>query len=147
MRRREFITLASSTAIAWPLAARAQKKAMPLIGFLGLRTPEFDAALLSEFRRGMSEGGFVEGTNVAIEFRWAAGHFDRLPALAEDLVRQRVDLLVTTGGTAAARAAKAVAASTPIVFVIGDDPVQYGLVPALIDQAEISPASRIFSAR
>jgi putative ABC transport system substrate-binding protein len=87
------------------LVARAQRASIPLIGFLGVRPPEFDAAMLAEFRRGMNEKGYVEGTNVAIEFRWAAGQFDRLPALADDLVRQRVDLLVTSGGTASARQA------------------------------------------
>jgi putative ABC transport system substrate-binding protein len=130
MRRREFIAGLGGAAV-WPFAARAQKPAMPVIGYIGVRTPEFDAAGLAEFRRGMNEAGYVEGRNVRIEFRWAAGQFDRLPALADDLVRQRVDLLVTTGGTAAARAAKAATTAIPIVFSIGDDPVQFGLVASL----------------
>jgi len=104
---------------------------MPVIGFLGVRTPEFDASMLAEFRRGLNEKGYAEGMNVAIEFRWAAGQFDRLSGLAEDLVRRHVAIIVTTGGTAAARAAKAATAAIPIVFVIGEDPVQFGLVASL----------------
>jgi putative tryptophan/tyrosine transport system substrate-binding protein len=129
--RRKFIATLSGAAVAWPLEARAQQPTMPVIGFLGVRTPEFDAPLLTEFRRGLIEKGYAEGTNLTIKFRWAAGQFDRLPGLAEDLVRERVSLLVTSGGTSAARAAKAATAEIPIVFSIGDDPVQFGLVASL----------------
>jgi putative ABC transport system substrate-binding protein len=131
MRRRDIIVLLGGAAASWPLATSAQQPTKPVIGFLGVRTPEFDAVMLSDFSRRMRERGYVEGTSVAIEFRWAGGQFDRLPGLAEDLVRRRVNLLVTSGGTAAARAAKAATAAIPIVFIIGDDPVQFGLVASL----------------
>jgi len=131
VKRRDFITLIGGAAATWPLAARAQQRALPVIGFLGTRTPEFDAGLLAQFRRGMREEEIVEGTNAKIEFRWAGGQFDRLPGLAADLVSQRVNLLVTTGSLAAALAAKASTDSIPTVFAIGDDPVEYGLVPSL----------------
>jgi putative ABC transport system substrate-binding protein len=134
MRRREFITLLGGTGLLFATKARrarAQQTAMPVIGFLGVRTAEFDAAMLADFRQGLNEKGYAEGKNVAIEFRWAEGQFSRLPGLAEDLVRRRVELLVTSGGTASARAAKAATATIPIVFVIGDDPVQFGLVASL----------------
>ena len=104
-RRREFITLLGGAAAVWPLVARAQQKAVPVIGLLSVRTAEFDAPLLAEFARGMSETGFVEGTNAKIEYRWAGGEFNRLPSLAEELVRRQVALIVTLGGTAAAQAA------------------------------------------
>jgi putative ABC transport system substrate-binding protein len=130
VKRREFISLIGGAA-AWPLAARAQRPSIPLIGYLSVRTAEFDAALLAEFHRGLREEGYVEGTNVKIEIRWASGQFDRLPGLAAGLVSQGINLLVATGGVAAARAAKASTDSIPIVFEIGDDPVEFGLVQSL----------------
>jgi putative ABC transport system substrate-binding protein len=127
MNRRAFITLLG-TAAAWPLAARAQQPAMPAIGFMSTRSPEDSAYLLAAFRRGLAEGGFVEGQNVAIEFRWARGEYDRLPEMAADLVSRRVNVLTAVGGDPSARAAKRATSTIPIVFGMGSDPVSEGLV-------------------
>jgi putative ABC transport system substrate-binding protein len=127
MRRREFITLLGG-ASAWPLAARAQQTAMPAIGFMSTRSSEASSHLTEAFRRGLNEGGFIDGQNVAIEFRWTGGDYGRLSAIAADLVTRKVAVLAAVGGELTAKAAKEATSTIPIVFVIGSDPVTLGLV-------------------
>jgi len=125
------LTLAAGQCVAYPLSAGAQQKTMPVIGFLSSRTPGDSAGVVAAFRQGLTEAGYVEGRNVAIEYRWAEGRYDRLPAFAADLVGRKVDLIVASGGPPSVRTAKSATSTIPIVFTALGDPVGAGVVASL----------------
>jgi putative ABC transport system substrate-binding protein len=128
VRRRDFVALLGGAAAAWPLAVRAQQAAMPVIGFLSTLSPESNTPRLAAFDRALKEFGFVDGRNVAIEYRFVQGQYDRLPEMADELIRRQVAVIVAAGGEPSALAAKSATSTTPIVFVMGSDPVKAGLV-------------------
>jgi putative ABC transport system substrate-binding protein len=146
MKRREFITLLGSAAATWPMVARAQQAAIPVIGFLSSRSPGESASVVAAFRQGLRETGFIEGQNLGIAFRWAEGRYDKLPALASELVNLPVALLFAAGGPPSAFAAKGATSTIPVVFSAVADPVEIGLVPSLNQPGGNVTGMALFSA-
>jgi ABC-type uncharacterized transport system substrate-binding protein len=138
MRRRDFIK-ATAISVAWPLTARAQQPALPLVGVVSGQSPQSDARNSAAFYKGLSEAGYIDGQNVTVEYHWMEGHYDRLPAVMADLVRRQVSVITTTGNQATALAAKAATATVPIIFAVGQDPVRLGPVASLARPGVIGP--------
>ena len=144
IRRREFITLLGGATVAWPLAARAQQPSVPVIEFMSARSPDNSVSLLQAFHIGLrEESGFADGENVKVEYRWARGNYGLLPALASEFVERRVNVLVAVGGDASARAARAATSAIPIVFAMGGDPVEAGLVESITGQRQRNRMHRL----
>jgi len=145
MKRRQLISLLGAAAAAWAFVSRTQQRAMSVIGFVSSRSPGESNVHVAAFREGLSEKGFVEGNNLAIAFRWAEGHYDRVPALCSELVHQGVAVLVAAGGPPSALAAKTATVTTPIIFILASDPIKLGLVASLNHRGSNATGMALFA--